>query len=211
MITGIYKITNSNKECYIGQSIDIKKRESFYKNLDCKSQPKLYESINNLGWDNHIFEIIIECEESELNTLERYYQEQYNSIKNGLNCRYTETYDKTGKLSIDVISKMKISQTKNRLIKILCPHCNKEYDIANLNRWHLDNCKFKENQTKKRWSPSSETRELMREAGKNREILFKNNHIPWNKGLTKIIDSRIKNYGEKISIARIKKYKNIIT
>lgn len=29
------------------------------------------------------------------------------------------------------------------LKKIQCPHCNKQADIGNLRRWHLDNCKYK--------------------------------------------------------------------
>lgn len=29
------------------------------------------------------------------------------------------------------------------LEKVKCPHCNKESDIGNANRWHFDNCKSK--------------------------------------------------------------------
>ena len=88
-MVGIYKITNPNNKVYIGQSIDIEKRFKQYKRYSCKAQPKLYNSLNKYGVENHIFEIIKKCNIEELNTKERYYQEKYNAIQNGLNCVYT--------------------------------------------------------------------------------------------------------------------------
>jgi len=86
-IIGIYKITSASGKIYIGQSVNIKKRHDKYKRLNCKNQPKLYNSINKHGWDKHNFEIIHQCNKEDLNRLEVYYIQNYNSFntKHGLN------------------------------------------------------------------------------------------------------------------------------
>ena len=86
---GIYKITSPKNKIYIGQSINIKKRFNLYKLLHCKNQTKLYNSLNKYGYDNHKFEVLIECNESELNNLEKYYVDLFNTFnsKFGLNLK----------------------------------------------------------------------------------------------------------------------------
>lgn len=97
---GIYKITSPSNRIYIGQSIDINKRFYNYLLKHCKSQTKLLHSFNKYNVKNHIFEILEECEESQLNNKERYWQDYYESnTQKGLNCRLTKTDDKSGKLS----------------------------------------------------------------------------------------------------------------
>lgn len=84
---GIYKITNPKGKIYIGKSINIEKRFNTYKNLHCKSQRRLYNSLVKHGVENHLFEVIFNCEEKDLLILEKYYQEFYQcTSKNGLNC-----------------------------------------------------------------------------------------------------------------------------
>lgn len=85
IMIGIYKITNPKDKSYIGQSIDIESRHTQYKNGHCKQQPKLYNSIQKYGWDNHEVEIIVECGITELDNLEIYYIEKFNTLTNGLN------------------------------------------------------------------------------------------------------------------------------
>ena len=88
-VCGIYKITNPNGAIYIGQSQDCYARKSVYKGQHCKFQIKLYRSILKYGWDSHTFEIIAECEKSELNELEIYYIGHYDCFEteHGLNLR----------------------------------------------------------------------------------------------------------------------------
>lgn len=105
-MTGIYKITSPSGRVYIGQSINIKHRWREYKNLECKNQTKLYRSFMKYGWVNHTFEVIAECEESQLNELERYYQDSYNVLKDGLNCFLTKTTDKSGRMCETVKKKI---------------------------------------------------------------------------------------------------------
>ena len=105
---GIYKITNPKGKIYIGQSINIKRRFKDYKNSLKKSQHKIYNSFKKFGYDNHTFEIIEKCLESELNDRERYYQDLYSSIGNkGLNCMLTKSFDRSGKHSEATILKFK--------------------------------------------------------------------------------------------------------
>lgn len=106
---GIYKITNPKGKIYIGQSVDIEARFFSYKKMkNCKNQIALYSSFKKYGIDCHIFEVIEECDITNLNERERYWQDFYNVIdRNGLNCKLTSTVDKSGKLSDETIIKIK--------------------------------------------------------------------------------------------------------
>jgi group I intron endonuclease len=104
---GIYKIISPNSRIYIGQSINIIKRFYDYKYINnTKKQVKLHRSFLKYGIKNHIFEIICECKISELNEKERYYQDLYNVLKNGLNCKLTTTSSRSGKISYETLVKM---------------------------------------------------------------------------------------------------------
>lgn len=118
MVTGIYKITNHLGLIYIGQSTDIIRKKLVYEKKRCKSQPKIYSSIINFGWDTHSFEIIKECEINELNKFERYFQELYNSIENGLNSMYTNTNTKSGLLSEEMKEKLRKPKPKGFGLKL---------------------------------------------------------------------------------------------
>lgn len=107
-MTGVYKITSPTGKIYIGQSIDIERRLLNYKANRCANQKRLYHSLMKYGFNDHAFEVLKECEESELNSIERYYQDLFNSSgKNGLNCMLTGFGDRSGKHSQETINKMK--------------------------------------------------------------------------------------------------------
>jgi group I intron endonuclease len=112
MTCGIYKITSPNGRIYIGQSCRIEARWTHYKAMDCKDQPKLYNSFLKYGVKNHEFAILEECEIFKLNERERYWQEYYNVITQGLNCTLVSTDSKSGHLSED--TKRKISDANRR-------------------------------------------------------------------------------------------------
>jgi group I intron endonuclease len=104
---GIYKITSPSGKIYIGQSVHIQNRFSAYRRLsNCSEQHKLYRSFLKYNVQNHIFEIIEECQLDSLNTRERYWQEFYNTINNGLNCMLTRDGDRSGKHSKETIKRM---------------------------------------------------------------------------------------------------------
>lgn len=95
---GVYKITSPSGKVYIGQSVNIEQRwndynkPSYFKRCN---QPKLKNSALKYGIKNHKFEILTSCSIEELNTYERYYQEVYNSVKEGLNCVYVDEVNGT--------------------------------------------------------------------------------------------------------------------
>jgi group I intron endonuclease len=118
MSIGIYKITNPKGKIYIGQSVNLKRREYDYKNLkNCNSQILLFRSLKKYGFDNHKFEIIEVCSLGNLNEEERYWQDFYDVLnpKKGLNCRLTTSLTKSGKLSQE--TKNKISEGNKGKVK----------------------------------------------------------------------------------------------
>jgi group I intron endonuclease len=88
-ICGIYKITSPSNKVYIGQSIDIIKRFKFYCGLHCRQQQLIYNSLKKHGVDKHKFEVLCQCSREELNNLEVYYIDLYQSFnsKFGLNLK----------------------------------------------------------------------------------------------------------------------------
>ena len=84
---GIYKITSPSKKIYIGQSVNIEKRWKMYSYLYCKHQQKLYNSFIKYGVNKHKFEIVQLCEIEQLNELEKYYVDLFQTFnsKYGLN------------------------------------------------------------------------------------------------------------------------------
>ena len=102
---GIYKYTNKiNGHVYIGQSIDIEKRQKnhLYSAFNPKTKDynsKFHQAIRKYGIDNFDFTILIELEEKEysqnlLNNLEKTFIKLFNSYKNGYNA--TEGGDQIG-------------------------------------------------------------------------------------------------------------------
>ena len=115
-MVGIYKITSPSKRVYIGQSINIEKRFRTYKRLHCQGQILLYNSFLKYGVDKHNFEILCECEVSELNEKERFYQDLNSAIGiNGLNCKLTTSSDRSGEFSLETKKKLSIATSKNRI------------------------------------------------------------------------------------------------
>ena len=127
---GIYKITNPNGKVYIGQSVNINNRWNRYKNLECISQPALYNSLKKYTPSKHKFEVLLECNRDELNEKERYYQELFNVIKDGLNCVLTKSNSNRGKMSEE--TKLKISLAHKG--KIISEVTREKLRIANLGK-----------------------------------------------------------------------------
>ena len=87
---GIYKITNiQTDECYVGQSVDLYRRWNDHckcgLGIDTPVGNKLYKAIKEYGLENFTFEILTECETSELNEKEKYFIELYQADSFGYN------------------------------------------------------------------------------------------------------------------------------
>ncbi len=88
-MTGIYKITINDYYIYIGQSVDIENRwrQHLTTLQNHKHSNYKLQSIYDKFSDKIKFEIIEECDESELNDKEIFYIEQFNTFNSdyGLN------------------------------------------------------------------------------------------------------------------------------
>lgn len=111
-MVGIYKIESPTGKVYIGQAVDVERRRVTYSKLKCMGQPKLYSSLKKHGFDSHVFEIIEECLEDQLNVRERYWQDFYNVLEFGLNLKLTPIDGKTGYHSKE--TKEKFSKERRR-------------------------------------------------------------------------------------------------
>jgi group I intron endonuclease len=117
---GIYKITNPNGKIYIGQSTDIQGRwKRNYYSLNCKEQIKLFNSLKKYGPENHIFEIIEECDFKHLDDKEIYWGTFYQVLnpKIGLNLRLGDGNGSWGQEVKDKISKARLG------MKFTNEHC----------------------------------------------------------------------------------------
>jgi len=121
-ICGIYKIISPTGKIYIGQSKDINRRIKNYINHRCKNQIKLYNSIIKYGWDEHVFEIICECDELELNNLESINIKKFNcfNTEHGMNLTsggdHSKHSDETKKkISRSNIGKVCSEETKRKI------------------------------------------------------------------------------------------------
>jgi group I intron endonuclease len=109
---GIYKITNPKGKIYIGQSMNINKRKYAYKSADKRViGPKISNSLNKYGWENHKFEIIEECNIDQLYEKEVYWKEVILNEKQGdltqvLFCNMHDV-GSFGPLSQHIIDKLK--------------------------------------------------------------------------------------------------------
>jgi group I intron endonuclease len=189
VMIGIYKITNPKNRIYIGQSVNINSRFYSYKSLKCKSQPKIYKSLLKYGIENHKFEIILECEENQLNDLERYWQELYNSVENGLNCLYTKTNDRSGKSSEETKLKISLNNTRPFLGKKHTEESKIKMSNSMKGKQSRLGAKLSE-ETKLKISNSHKGKKLSKETKLKMSILRKGKKIPNQKNrVRKVLDT----------------------
>jgi len=115
---GIYKLTNKiNGKCYIGQSVNIKKRIENHLCLNNAKEPgqvafdyPIYRAIRKYGRENFEWEVLEECKVEELAEKELFYIEKYSSIKDG----YNQTNSTSNPLlDPDIMDKAIKNMTKN--------------------------------------------------------------------------------------------------
>lgn len=89
----IYKLISPSEKCYIGQTVNPKRRFSEYRTFHhCQNQRKLFNALKKYGWENFKEEILEVIEEESLlslkdslNSREVYYIKLYDSISCGYN------------------------------------------------------------------------------------------------------------------------------
>lgn len=180
-MVGIYKITNIvNNKCYIGQSVHIERRFREHKNRSyfTEYETPLYKAIKKYGIENFTFEIIEECEKSELSDREIFYINKYNSYsKMGYNLTNggkgysgTHTIEHNKKISIAKTGKKIQPPSKETLIKrseslkkvIHTKEWHEKIGLANRGRVVSEETRKKISESLKGNVISSETREKLR-------------------------------------------------
>lgn len=133
---GIYKFQNKiNNKIYIGQSIQLEERykqhKRNYQNInDSEYQYSFHSALRKYGFDNFDYEILISNNtftKEELNELEIFYINKYNSYY----CGYNETKGGNTK-SFHKLEEKQIFEIKNLLCNssILMTEIVKKYDIS---------------------------------------------------------------------------------
>lgn len=188
---GIYKITSPSGKIYIGQSQQVEKRKEHYrKNSHRIPQPKLRNSFEKYGVDNHRFEVIEECSITDLNDRERHWQEHYQVLDKGLNCVYTETDTKRRVMSED--TKAKIGDAnRGRIMSVEEIEKRRQIAIKNGNR----------PPSAKGRKITSETKRKMSEAAKDRKYsdAVKRERANWMTG------SKLMHHPEELVTIRVRK------
>lgn len=104
---GIYKFTSPTGAVYVGQAKNIEARYNQHKWGKRWINWRFAESVEKHGFEAHVFEVLQECIISELDDLERYYQDLYDVCgDNGLNCKLTMTKDKPLYLRPETLKQM---------------------------------------------------------------------------------------------------------
>lgn len=119
-LCGIYRITSPSGKIYIGQSQNIKQRYRSYFTLMKKGKSSIYQSMRKYGIDKHEFEIVKICDVVELSFWEKFYMQEYNSVKEGLNeidRNYTEIEKHERKTTWTYERKKKHSEFMKKLWK----------------------------------------------------------------------------------------------
>jgi group I intron endonuclease len=106
----IYKVTNKvDGKVYIGQTTNSFQKRKHAHCSSLKYNPsKLKSAIHEFGKHNFKFEEILTCfSKSDLDTMEQFYIEKYNSIKNGYNKKEGGSAGKHSHETIEKIRKIK--------------------------------------------------------------------------------------------------------
>ena len=149
-VCGIYKITSPKGMVYIGQSVDIKSRFSYYKGGHCKYQKKLLNSFKKYGVEFHSFEILEECNMTELNKKEKYYINLFQTFDslNGLNLTNGGDFKKLSKSSIGKISST-LKRNKVNVGRVFSKETREKMRLSRIGKKHSPETIKKMSESKK--------------------------------------------------------------
>ena len=98
--SGVYKITSPTGKIYVGEAKDLRIRCEYYLTPNrIKKQRAIYNSIIKHSVEKHNIEILELCGLEKLMERERFWQEYFNTVNDGLNCYLTPTDTKKKVLS----------------------------------------------------------------------------------------------------------------
>jgi len=177
----IYKITSIAEpdKCYIGQTRGtFEERMCYYKKLNCKGQPKIFNALRKYGWDAFISEQIDEVygDQETLDVVEDIYMDHYECIEKGYNCKRGGSHGKHSKETIKKISesKKKYFQEHPEILKLLS--ASRETPQARKNSSDAAKRRYKNDpDALKRLHASTQTQEARKNNSNAKKEFFKNN------------------------------------
>lgn len=171
---GVYKLTNKiNGKCYIGQSINIKKRIENHMCLNGAKVPgqvayeyPIYRAIRKYGRENFEWEVLEECTVEELEERELYYITKYRSIEDGYN------------------------QTNSTANPILEPKImEKAIKNMTLNHRTIEHREKQREITKKLWEDETYRGNVIRGIKKSSHLISKSSKENWGRNRSKYIEA----------------------
>lgn len=112
----VYMITSPTGRLYVGSTINIEQRWKTYRKLDCKQQPKLYNSFKKYGVHNHIFEIVWEGCIEEMYKYETLIGRGFDVLElYNLNLALPKLGDVYSSVSDETKERMRIAQTGKKM------------------------------------------------------------------------------------------------
>jgi group I intron endonuclease len=143
----VYMITSPTGRIYIGSTKNIQNRIKSYRTLNCKNQVKLYNSLLKYGWENHIFEVIMECLIEEVLRYECILGNYFNVLDKheGLNLVLPKISDLYRSVSEETINRQSEARKGKRLSQVT----KNKIAIASKNRIWKDSSKKKISDSKK--------------------------------------------------------------
>ena len=125
-MVGIYKITNQlTRESYIGQSNNIERRWSEHRKKMKILNTQLYQAMRLYGIQNFSFEVLEECNITELNEREKFYIQKYDTLNCGYNMSTIENLQY--KINWNIVDEI-IDKLKNN--SLLESDIAKEYNVS---------------------------------------------------------------------------------
>ena len=124
---GVYCLTSPSGKRYVGistNSTGIEKRWTFYRSLNCKRQPKLYNALKKYGPENFKYEVILETDDRErANRVEKQLIALWNLQNNNYGYNLTEggsgnvigkNHTLSSREKMSIIAKKRFENKENR-------------------------------------------------------------------------------------------------
>ena len=138
----VYLIINPKGKCYVGSTINLKYRLETYRRKHCKKQPKLYNSIEKYGINNHEFYIIETTDTKNIYNKELDWGIFYNVLDNGLNCRLPKIDDVKLCVSDDTREKISLIHKGKKLSEERKKEIGDFHRGKKLSEEHIDKIKI---------------------------------------------------------------------
>ena len=113
----VYMITSPTGRIYVGSAVDVEERWKDYIYVSqCKSQPKLYNSLKKYGPESHTFEIVWAGPIEDMYRYETLIGWGFNVLdRENLNCKLPKLSDKYNSYSEETLLKMSNSQKLRKI------------------------------------------------------------------------------------------------